>query len=155
MVDTNLANKDDCTEILELQKLAYKQEAQLYNDFTIPPLTQTIEDLIKEFDQSTVLKAVIDNKVVGSVRACLKNDTCFIGRLIVHPDFQNKGIGKELLNRIEKLKEAGRYELFTGEKSIKNIHLYQKLGYKIYKKEKLNNKVNIVYLEKIIDRDDI
>jgi len=32
---------DDLQEILDLQKLAYTSEAELYEDFTIQPLRQT------------------------------------------------------------------------------------------------------------------
>ena len=33
----------DLEEILALQKLAYQSEAELYDDYTIPPLTQSLE----------------------------------------------------------------------------------------------------------------
>lgn len=42
-----------------------------------------------------------------------------------------------------------RYELFTGEKSEKNIYLYKKLGFKIYKEEKVTDDLSFVYLEKL------
>ncbi len=32
----------DAEEILSLQKLAYRSEAEIYNDFNIPPLVQTL-----------------------------------------------------------------------------------------------------------------
>lgn len=151
MIDIIIANKNDCQEILDLQKLCYKQEAELYNNYSIPPLTQTFEEIVKEFEYSTVLKAVIDNIIVGSVRAYSRNNTCFIGRLIVNPDYQNKGIGTKLMNEIEKKFDyVDRYELFTGEKSTKNIYLYQKLGYKLYKTEKMSDNLKIVFLEKIV-----
>jgi hypothetical protein len=37
----DIADKGDYEEILDLQKLAYQSEAIIFNDFTIPPLTQT------------------------------------------------------------------------------------------------------------------
>jgi uncharacterized glyoxalase superfamily protein PhnB len=39
------ADLDDLDEILGLQKECYRQEAEIYNDFTIPPLTQNIDSL--------------------------------------------------------------------------------------------------------------
>jgi hypothetical protein len=35
----------DAEEILDLQRLAYESEARFYEDWTIPPLTQTLEQL--------------------------------------------------------------------------------------------------------------
>jgi hypothetical protein len=77
----------DAEEILSLQKLAYRSEAEIYNDFNIPPLVQTLESIEKDFENQYFLKAVMDGKIIGSVRAYTKEGTCYIGRLIVHPDF--------------------------------------------------------------------
>jgi ribosomal protein S18 acetylase RimI-like enzyme len=139
----------DAEEILSLQKLAYRSEAETYDDFSIPPLLQTLEEIKKDFENQTFLKATLDGKIRGSVRAFIKEGTCYIGRLIVHPDFQNQGLGTELMKKIEEVfKGARRFELFTGHKSEKNLYLYQKLGYKIFKKVKAHGRLNIVYLEK-------
>jgi len=99
------------------------------------------------------LKAIQENKIIGSVRAYEVNDSCYIGRLFVHPNFQKKGIGKRLIIEIEnKFQNVDRYELFTGQKSINNISLYQKLGYKEYKKEKISDFIIRVYLEKLSNK---
>jgi ribosomal protein S18 acetylase RimI-like enzyme len=143
------AQLTDASEILALQKLAYLSEAEICQDYTIPPLTQTLEEIEHEFQTQTFLKVVLDGKTIGSVRAYLQEGTCYIGRLIVHPDFQNQGIGAKLLREIEeRFAHARRYELFTGEKSERNLYFYQKLGYRIFRKEKLTGKVPLVFLEK-------
>ena len=143
------AQLTDAPQILALQKLAYLSEAEINQDYTIPPLTQTLEGIEREFQTQTVLKAILDGKIIGSVRAYLQGGTCYIGRLIVHPDFQNRGIGAKLLRAIEeRFAQAGRYELFTGEKSERNLYFYQKWGYRIFRKEELTDKVTLVYLEK-------
>jgi ribosomal protein S18 acetylase RimI-like enzyme len=140
----------DAEEILSLPKLAYKSEAEIYNDFTIPPLLQTLEEIKKDFENQIFLKATIDGKMRGSVRALIQGETCYIGRLIVHPDFQNQRIGTKLMNEIEAIfEDAERFELFTGHKSEKNLYLYQKLGYKVFKTVKANDRLDIVYLEKL------
>ena len=139
----------DAEEILILQKLAYRSEAEIYNDFNIPPLVQTLENIEKDFENQYFLKAVMEGKIIGSVRAYTKEGTCYIGRLIVHPDFQNRGIGTDLMNEIERIiNTCRRFELFTGDKSERNLYFYQKLGYKIFKKAKITDQTMIVYLEK-------
>ncbi len=142
----------DLSQILELQKLAYKSEAEIYNDFSIPPLQQTITELKEDFKSQIFLKATHNEKLIGSVRAYRDGDTCFIGRLIVHPKHQNKGIGTKLMNAIEKwFDSVKRYELFTGDKSMRNLYLYKKLGYKMFKMEVLNENIKLKFLEKIKD----
>ena len=46
---------------------------------------------------------------------------------------------------------ARRFELFTGERSERNLHLYQKLGYRSFRSERLNERVTLVFLEKARD----
>jgi hypothetical protein len=36
---------NDAEKILSLQKIAYRSEAEIYDDFTIPPLKQTSEEI--------------------------------------------------------------------------------------------------------------
>ncbi len=120
------AARDDLSDILALQKIAFKSEAEIYNDFSIQPLHQTIEEIQDEWKTHTFLK-MTDEKgnIVGSVRAVAKERGCFIGKLIVHPEFQNRGIGRSLMSAIEsQFDNSDFYELFTGSKSRKNISLY-------------------------------
>jgi ribosomal protein S18 acetylase RimI-like enzyme len=143
------ASTDDAGEILALQKNAYQSEAKLNDDWTLPPLTETLPEIISEFETKVFLKAVCANRIIGSVRATLDSGTCQVGRLIVHPDYQGKGIGTSLMGRIETaFSRAERFELFTGTKSIHNIRLYQRLGYREYREEDLSPKVRLVFMEK-------
>lgn len=91
---------------------------------------QTMEEFVKQFEDHRVLKAVDDTTIIGSVRAKEQDGTCYIEKLMVHPNYQNQGIGRQLMHSIEGLYPNCRYELFTGSKSEKNIRLYEKLGYK-------------------------
>lgn len=137
-------------EILALQKIAYLSEAKILDDYTIAPLHQSLEDLLAELDQQVFLTATDDNAVVGSVRCRLDKGTCFIGRLIVRPSHQNRGIGRRLLKAAEeRFPQAERYELFTSRKSKKNLYLYRCCGYRPFKKQVLTDKLTLVYLEKL------
>jgi len=91
-------------------------------------------------------------KMVGSVRAYKKADTCFIHRLVVLPEYQNKGIGKALMAVVEKRfrGQVTRYELFTGSQDLRNLYFYNQLGYNAFKTEKHNDEISFVYLKKNI-----
>jgi len=141
---------ENAEEILSLQKIAYVSEAKIIDDFTIPPLHQTLEEIQSEFRHQIFLKVELNDAIIGSVRTCLEGKTCYIGKLIVHPKNQNTGIGKKLLHAAEKqFPDAERYELFTGQKSKRNLYIYEKNGYQIFKNIKISEKLSMVFLEKI------
>jgi ribosomal protein S18 acetylase RimI-like enzyme len=150
-MDVNIlkAEAGDLDEVLALQKLAYRSEAEIYNDYSIPPLHQTIDEVREEYKDLLFLKVVDDDKVIGSVRAYEENDTCYIGKLIVEPSFQNSGIGTKLMLEIERRFEGvKRFELFTGYKSKKNLHLYDKLGYRAFRREIISDRLTLIFMEK-------
>lgn len=89
------AKKEDLTAILALQKACYLEEAELYNDFSIPPLTQTLTSILNDFESETILKVEHEGQIIGSVRGKLEDNTCKIGRLIVHKEFRNQGLGSQ------------------------------------------------------------
>ncbi|HUW63383.1 MAG TPA: GNAT family N-acetyltransferase [Spirochaetia bacterium] len=139
----------DAEGIWLLQRLVYRSEADIYDDYTIEPLTQSVDDIEKQFADHTILKAVIEGTIIGSVRASSRDGTCYIGKLIVHPDCQNRGIGKKLMAEIETcFRTADRFELFTGSKSVKNIRLYESLGYGFLREEPVVGNFKLVFMVK-------
>ena len=160
-IEIKQASLEDADMILQLQIQAYLSEAEIYNDYGIPPLIQSFNEIKEEFSQQIFLKAIEKGEeeeeeggdqtmtIVGSVRAYLERGTAYIGRLIVKPEYQNKGIGTKLMQAVEQhFRFANRYELFTGQKSIRNLHLYQKLGYYEFKRVPVNESLTMVFLEK-------
>lgn len=144
------AEQNDLQEILQLQYLAYQSEAELFENKDIPPLKQTLSEIIDEFNNGIFLKMVIDNRIIGSVRAKEENDTVYIGKLMVHPDYRCKGYGSKLLSEIERCFPKKRYELFTSTRSVDNIRLYQKMGYTIFNRKAVNDELVFVYMEKTL-----
>ncbi len=143
------ATRNDAAEILALQRLAYVSEAEIYNDFGIQPLTQTLEGLEREFGTHSVFKAVRDGRIIGSVRTVLDGGTCHVGKLIVHPEAQGLGIGSALMGHLEAFyREVARFELFTGHRSQRNLYLYAKLGFREFKRVQVSEHLWLVYMEK-------
>lgn len=144
------AQKEDLKEILDLQYLAYQSEAALFGTKDIPPLKQTLDEVTDEYNSGVVLKMLDENnRIIGSVRAKESNDTVFIGKLMVHPDFRGNGYGTMLLKEIEEYFPKKRYELFTSTRSVSNIRLYEKLGYKIFDEKPIDDELTFVYMEKL------
>ncbi|TYB44740.1 GNAT family N-acetyltransferase [Actinomadura chibensis] len=145
------AGPDDAGELLTVQRAAYVTEAQLYGDPFIPPLVESVEQLQKVLaGDAVVLKAVQGTRVVGAVRAQFSDHTCLVGRLVVVPDMQRRGIGGRLLAALE-AEVAGRADacvLFTGHLSDSNLGLYRKLGYAETHRERVAAHLTLVHMRK-------
>ena len=142
------ADLEDLQEILQLQYLSYQSEAALFGSRDIPPLKQTLDEVIAEYNNGIVLKMTDDDVIVGSIRAKERNGTVYIGKLMVHPDYRRNGYGTKLLTEIEKYFPDKRYELFTSTRSTDNIRLYRNLGYKMFDRKAVTDELQFVYMEK-------
>ncbi|AEM82666.1 GNAT family N-acetyltransferase [Streptomyces violaceusniger] len=152
-VTISAATADDAEQILKLQYLCYQGEAELYGDYSIEPLTQSLDDLRAELSGGCVLVARLGAEVVGSVRGVVDDKgTAAIGKLIVHPRMQRHGLGGRLLAAIEERltedRAAKRYRLFTGHRSEGNLRLYRRYGYAQVGTEEVNRRLSLVTLEK-------
>lgn len=125
------ASYDDLKNIWFLQKRAFVQEAEINKgNYNIEPIRQSYSSICEDYAAHIYLKATVSSKIIGSVRSRLQSDTCFIGRLVVEPIFQNFGIGALLLSAIEKINsDAKEFELFTAETSPGNVSFYKNRGY--------------------------
>jgi hypothetical protein len=69
----------DAESILKLQYLCYQREAALYDDYTTTPLTQSLMNLLLEYDTHRILAMLLGEEVIGSVRGRLDEHTCHRG----------------------------------------------------------------------------
>ena len=123
---------EDAGEVLTLQRAAFVQEALIYGTPDLPPLTQTLDELVHELHDNLGCVAFVGPRMVGAVRARLDGSLLLVGRLAVAPDQQGTGIGARLLTAVEaRGRDAGasEAELFTGSLSEANLRLYEREGY--------------------------
>jgi GNAT superfamily N-acetyltransferase len=136
----------DAPEILALQKIVYQNEAEMYDDWSLAPLKQTLEEMRKDFETHIFIKAVVGGKIIGSVRGTMDAGTARLSRLIVHPYFWKQGIGTRLVQEAEdNFPRAARFETFTGQKSRHTMEPYQRLGYVPVRQEKVSEQRDRVY----------
>ncbi|HRY30507.1 MAG TPA: GNAT family N-acetyltransferase [Elusimicrobiota bacterium] len=138
-------------EILALQKRAFRTEADRYRCCDIQPLKQTLEELRVEYKTKVVLKAVVGQTIVGSVRGSQTGDLCWVEKLMVHPDFRKRGLGTALMGELERcFPTAARFGLSTAEKSEDNVRLYEKRGYVVVDRVVGDKDIAMVTMEKRI-----
>jgi ech hydrogenase subunit C len=140
----------DIPEILALQKVAYQSESEIYNDPSLPALRQSLAEINHDFERMIFMKGIVNGKIVATVRGYDDGKgTAHISRLSVHPYFQGRGHGQRLVDTIEKaFPQCLRFEIYTGHRSERNLHLYGKLGYRKFKTEPFNAHVEWVFMEK-------
>jgi ribosomal protein S18 acetylase RimI-like enzyme len=153
-VTISAASAQDAEQILKLQYLCYQNEAELYGDYTIEPLVQTLDDLRAEIDRGHGLVARLGDEVVASVRGSVDaTGTARIAKLIVHPRLRRHGLGGRLLDAIEvhfaAEPAAKRFQLFTGHRSEGNLRLYRSRGYAPVGMEQAGPRLRLVTLEKM------
>lgn len=145
------AEPGDAEAILALQKVAYASEAQRYDDWTIPPMVETPESVRDDIERHVVLKAIVDGRLAGSVRGVVTDGVCEVCRFSVDPALQRRGIGSALLVAIEReFPDVDAFELFTGNRSVENLRLYERHGYRVMpeRTKVLSPDVSLIFLSK-------
>ncbi|WP_240841903.1 GNAT family N-acetyltransferase [Acidaminobacter sp. JC074] len=68
----------------------------------------------------------------GGIHAIIEEDSMYISRLAIPPDYKKQGIGTKLMRLAEeRAYELGLYNITTGTCSFQAKDFYEKLGYKI------------------------
>ena len=148
-IQVEKASIDDAKRILEIQKVAFLDQARIYNNYQLPPLTQSLESIENEFNEKTFLKVILKSQIIASVRFKVNDGYVTVDRIVVEPEYQNQGIGTKLLKEIEsRVPNAVALQLFTGKKSDRNIYLYKKMGYKVIKNQRTDQGIELLYMEK-------
>jgi ribosomal protein S18 acetylase RimI-like enzyme len=139
----------DADAILALQRIAYEREARRYDDWTIPPMIETLDSVRDQIAHHVVLKAVVDGRLAGSVRGVVTDGVCEVCRLSVDPALQRRGIGSALLVAVEgRFPAIEAFELFTGNHSVENLRLYERHGYRHARTKVLSPAVSLIFLRK-------
>ncbi len=140
------ARRTDAGELFTLQRASFLAEAQRYGDPMLPPLRDTLQDVcdvLGRQDSTVLIAATTEDgehgrrgRIVGSARLRVGADSSGVGqvgRIIVAPDLQGRGLGTALLEAVhaEAARVGGLHELelFTGSASQDNLALYRRHGY--------------------------
>ena len=135
-LDVRPAVPADAGELYTLQRACWLQELQANPGVDIPALGESLDDVRQWLGEWTVMVArePRSGRLVGAVRGRLDADGEWdIGRVMVAPDLQGRGLGRGLLELVESLAPpaASAYVLFTGAGSSDNQRMYKKAGYRL------------------------
>ena len=99
----------------------------------IPAHQESLADVQAWLQEWTTLVLRSGGRLIGAARAHRIGETWDIGRIMVAPDLQRRGIGRLLMTAIEQAAptEVDEFVLFTGAGSVRNIRMYKKAGYRL------------------------
>ena len=135
LFEVRIAQYEDIPAILTITKEAFLKYAELAQIDTTPALSETYEDVKNDIDNKIVLIAFSDGIPVGSVRVEIFDDnTAYLTRFGVKVTSQNNGIGKSIMNLVDRImrkKGVKRISLHTGAKVTSLIRFYYGRGFYI------------------------
>ena len=135
LFQVRLANYDDIPAIMNITREAFVKYQKMSGVENLAALEESYNDVKKDIDTKVVLLALSDGEPVGSVRVEVFPDkTAYLSRFAVKVTSQNNGIGKSIMNLVDKImvkKGVTQIQLHTGSKITSLIRFYYGRGFYI------------------------
>jgi tRNA (guanine37-N1)-methyltransferase len=141
-LDVRVATASDAAELLVLQRACWVREGlAAQGRWVVPPLVEELADVVAGLGEWTTYAVRVrtadgsPGRLIGAVRGRLRpvDPTCWeVGRLMVAPDLQGRGLGRELLALGESPAPPSvtAYWLTTGLLEEGNQRFYKRAGYR-------------------------
>ena len=133
-LEERVATPADAPDLQVLTRACWAPEFARYGMFSAGEEDlETVRAGIQDWDTRVWRR---DGQLLASVRVRphpTQEATWQIGRLMVAPYLQGRGLGRELLSYAESLapEDVGTFWLNTGAKSTENLRMYKKAGYRV------------------------
>ena len=127
----------DAGELYTLQRACWLQELIANPGVEIPALTESLDDVRRGLGEWTVMVARDpgSGRLVGAVRGRLDaHGEWDIGRIMVAPDLQGRGLGRALLELVEDARAARGADLRALHRRrgrCDNLRMYKKAGFRL------------------------
>ncbi|TPG16215.1 tRNA (guanosine(37)-N1)-methyltransferase TrmD [Pedococcus bigeumensis] len=133
-LDASVATSADAPELMVLTRACWVAEIARYGMFGAGE--ETLDEVVAGVAEWQTWTWRSAGRLVASVRGRAHPDdatTWQIGRLMVAPDLQGRGLGRALLAFAEAQAPSGTaaYWLNTGSRSDRNLRIYRKAGYRV------------------------
>ncbi len=126
------AEPSDAESLHSILQTAFQEYAKATGQSTLEALSETIDNVKQEIIDKPVYVAEIDGEIVGTVRLEIHGDTAYLSRFAVSGSTRNIGIGKSLMNVVDKhLASNGvkRVTLHTASRHFALVRFYYGRGF--------------------------
>ncbi len=130
------AEPKDAPAIRDIMQEAFSKYAEDAGlTVSMDALQESLEDIISDIETKEVFIALIDDVAVGSVRVHIRPDNiAYLSRFGVRLSYHNIGIGKSLMNLVDKLlmsRNVKSVYLHTASKYFGLVRFYYGRGFYI------------------------
>ena len=139
----DLAIADDAEQLWEIQKRAYRVEADLIGFDGIPPLHETLDDLLAQRLEWIGIRT--GDRIVAALAYVVTDDVLDIDRLVVSPDHFGRGYGSSLVGS---LLDHPYITVSTGTANHPARRLYEKLGFTAIEEVEIASDVTVTRYER-------
>lgn len=148
------ASLSDAESLLEIQKICFTPHLERYQDFETSPATVNLDKIKWQIETENFYKILLGEIWIGSinVRKLDELGTYKLHIINILPSHQGNGFGQLAIKLAENLFPKSKlWCLETLEDMPENRHVYEKAGYNFTgKTEKINDKLTLVYYQKIM-----
>ncbi|PHV12465.1 GNAT family N-acetyltransferase [Chitinimonas sp. BJB300] len=146
LIKLDLADALQAGELLNVQRHAYRQEAELIGYANLPPLRETLSDLMDCGE--TLIGWREDGELLGAVGLLTQEETLEICRLVVAPHAQRRGIARALLTAV--ISQAGQQavRVSTAAANTPAITLYENHGFRLVSETRLPDGLMLIAMQR-------
>ncbi len=148
---------EDADILLEIQKKSFQESLELYKDYETNPANESAEKIAYKIRNHFYYVITADDIMIGGIHAYKKdNNHCYLNRIYIHPDYENKGIGSKAMEFLlyhEDFRDVELWTLDTPHKSYKNHSFYEKLGFvRTGEVKEVSAELKLIHYEKVMKK---
>ncbi len=124
------AAASDANTLITVQNAAFLDDFLAYGE--CPAYREPLPEMERQIQTRIVYKILDGTTVIGDIIVRKQEEGKYYLRVLcVAPEYQNQGIGQKALDFLfREIPDAVSWELITPYKSIRNHHLYEKMGFR-------------------------
>ena len=126
------AEESDAPVVHDILRTSFEEYALATGQTQLEALRETIADVKAQIAGKPVYVAEIDGGIVGTVRLEIKDGEAYLSRFAVAKEARNLGIGKSLMNVVDKYLVANSVKcvrLHTASRHLALVRFYYSRGF--------------------------
>lgn len=126
------AEAADALEVHAILQTAFREYSAVTGQTRLEALNESPEDVCVQIETKPVYVAEIDGAIMGTVRLEIQGTEAYLSRFAVSGEARNLGIGKSLMNVVDKYLTANgvkRVTLHTASRHLALVRFYYSRGF--------------------------